>query len=59
MEYYIENTVTEKFPRWEVVLINHETKPFVYRPTEGFVPCWFHRKMQELFFGVKWRKVSK
>lgn len=22
------------------------------------VPCWFHRKMQELVFGFKWEKVK-
>lgn len=27
-----------------------------YSPIEGKEPNWFHRKMQELCFGVKWRK---
>ena len=25
-------------------------------PRKDFEPNWFHRKMQELFFGVKWVK---
>ena len=25
-------------------------------PTKGNEPNWFHRKMQELCFGFKWRK---
>ena len=27
-------------------------------PREGEEPKWIHRKMQELFFGIKWRKRS-
>ena len=27
-----------------------------YTPTKGNEPNWFHRKMQELCFGFKWRK---
>jgi hypothetical protein len=27
-------------------------------PREGQEPKWIHRKMQELFFGIKWRKKS-
>ncbi len=26
-----------------------------YTPEEGKEPNWFHRKMQELCFGVKWK----
>lgn len=25
-------------------------------PREGYEPNWFHRKMQEICFGIKWRK---
>lgn len=25
-------------------------------PKKGHVPNWFHRKMQELIFGVKWKR---
>ena len=25
---------------------------------EGREPNWFHRKMQELCFGVKWEKIN-
>ena len=28
----------------------------VFVPNLGNEPRWFHRKMQELFFGVKWVK---
>jgi hypothetical protein len=27
----------------------------VYRPQKDGEPNWFHRKMQELCFGVKWK----
>lgn len=27
-----------------------------YTPEKNKEPNWFHRKMQELAFGVKWRK---
>jgi hypothetical protein len=30
----------------------------VWTPREGQEPNWFHRKMQELCFGVKWKKVK-
>ena len=29
----------------------------VWRPAKGTEPNWFHRMMQELCFGIKWRKV--
>jgi len=29
-----------------------------YNPGEGGEPNWFHRKMQELIFGFKWRKKN-
>ena len=28
-------------------------------PTKGNEPNWFHREMQELCFGFKWRKKVK
>lgn len=27
-----------------------------WNPREGHEPNWFHRKMQEFCFGIKWRK---
>ena len=30
----------------------------VLTPSEGHEPNWFHRKMQELCFGFKWRKIK-
>ena len=29
-----------------------------WTPREGYEPNWFHRKMQEICFGIKWRKKS-
>ena len=28
----------------------------VFIPSKGHEPNWFHRKMQELCFGIQWRK---
>jgi hypothetical protein len=28
----------------------------IYTPDKGKEPNWFHRKMQELILGFKWRK---
>jgi hypothetical protein len=36
---------------WEMRVCN-----VTYVPPQGEEPCWFHRKMQELCFGFKWRK---
>lgn len=46
---------------WKVWLMgDHKQKgPYgaiVYHPNKGQEPNWFHRKMQELCFGVQWRK---
>lgn len=30
----------------------------VFTPAEGSEPNWFHRKMQELCFGFKWKKLK-
>lgn len=37
-----------------------KSKPgaIVYQPIKGHEPNWFHRKMQELCFGIQWRKVK-
>lgn len=29
-----------------------------YNPPKGKEPNWFHRKMQELILGFKWRKKN-
>lgn len=29
---------------------------WTYCPEKKNLPNWFHRKMQEIFFGMKWRK---
>ena len=36
---------------WQCALFGQD---IVLIPFEGNEPCWFHRKMQELCFGVKW-----
>ena len=40
---------------WQCTLIGGPNGA-VYNPSEGNEPNWFHRKMQELCFGFKWRK---
>jgi hypothetical protein len=41
-----------EYSEWEVVICNWH-----YRIIKGHVPNRFHRKMQELCFGVKWIKI--
>lgn len=43
---------------WECVVISNGQWSTTFRPVKGSEPNWFHRKMQELCFGVKWRKVK-
>lgn len=43
---------------WECVVINNGQWSTTFRPVKGSEPNWFHRKMQELCFGIKWRKVK-
>jgi hypothetical protein len=52
------NTINIPKPsNWECRLIDGPMG-VTYVPTEGSVPNWFHRKMQQLCFGFKWRKRS-
>lgn len=56
---YLQNTMNVsgiKPPkyRWRIRL-THNT---YWQVEEGKEPNWFHRKMQELCFGVKWEKVN-
>jgi hypothetical protein len=44
-----------KVSKWQCTLIGGPNGA-VYNPSEGNEPNWFHRKMQELCFGFKWRK---
>ena len=45
---------------WQCYLFGDADRPgpgsVVLVPFEGNEPNWFHRKMQELCFGFKWRK---
>ena len=47
---------------WHCYLFGDADRPgpgsVVLVPVEGNEPNWFHRKMQELCFGFKWRKVK-
>lgn len=61
-DYYISSTVT--FPsvrddsKWTCYLSGRPGDSFctVFTPRKGQEPNWFHRKMQELIFGLKWVK---
>lgn len=44
---------TPKYSDWQIELV----KGTRWIVVEGGVRCWFHRKMQELCFGIKWTKV--
>lgn len=44
---------------WKCYLTGYPESPFgslVLTPTKGNEPNWFHRNMQELILGFKWRK---
>lgn len=53
-------TTTIKMPEYSDWRCELFGGPFgiVWAPVKGNEPNWFHRKMQELCFGVKWRKVK-
>lgn len=53
MEDYFELSEPNRFSSWECEFLGT-----VYRPAVGKVPCWFHRKLQTLLLGVKWRKIG-
>lgn len=40
---------------WECHLLGDEGG-IVYYPVKNSEPCWFHRWMQRLAFGVVWKK---
>lgn len=40
---------------WRCQIMEH----VLWTPPNGKAPNWFHRKMQELFFGVKWFNENK
>lgn len=43
-----------EYSEWVLYLNPHVT----YHIRKGTEPRWFHRKMQELCFGIKWRKYN-
>lgn len=55
--YLRQTPITDSLPKssgWEL-LIGGEHGIRI-DPGEGKLPCWFHRKMQELLLGFQWRK---
>ena len=47
---------------WVCYLSGDPSNPMgsvTYRPPKDREPKWFNRKMQELFFGIKWYKHGK
>lgn len=42
---------------WKVVIGANESHGITIGYTDEQVPCWFHRKMQELVLGFKWSKL--
>lgn len=55
--YFIAVSSMPKASKWRCTFIGGPNGP-VYNPSEGNEPNWFHRKMQELCFGFKWRKTK-
>lgn len=53
--YFTAVSSMPKASKWQCTLIGGPNGA-VYNPSEGNEPNWFHRKMQELCFGFKWRK---
>lgn len=41
----------------ECIVFSKSPGTMAIRVEKGCTPNWFHRKMQELIFGVKWRTV--
>jgi len=56
-EYFITLSSMSKPSDWQCTLIGGPNGA-VYNPSEGNEPNWFHRKMQELILGFKWKKVK-
>jgi hypothetical protein len=67
-KYTVDTSIVSKYTikqtepsNWQCFLLG-DRKTFegsvVWRPVKGSEPNWFHRKMQELCFGFKWRKVK-
>ena len=44
-----------KSAKWKAKLTPDGFVTFV--PREGGVPCWFHRQMQRLCFGIVWERT--
>lgn len=44
-----------KYSDWQIELVTGT----YWQVVEGGEKCWFHRKMQELFLGIKWTKVKR
>lgn len=42
--------------KMECIVFPKSPKTMVIQVEKGCTPNWFHRKMQELTFGVKWKE---
>jgi hypothetical protein len=60
--YSISVSSMPKASKWHCYLFGDADRPgpgsVVLVPVEGNEPNWFHRKMQELCFGIQWRKKN-
>ena len=57
----IEIAIPPEKSDWVCYIWGDPSQPgsaFTLSPNKGFEPNRFHRKMQELVFGVKWRKIN-
>lgn len=50
---YVEVQGRQELSKWYCEIYPKSPGCMIIRPKNG-EPCWFHRKMQELVFGVKW-----
>lgn len=48
-----------KLGDWQLHVFPKTPELMKFIPKENGAPNWFHRKMQEIFFGVKWVKREK
>lgn len=55
-EHSVQYRPPEK-PGWRCDVFKDDYS-MIIRLKKGLEPNWFHRKMQELIFGVKWEKTN-
>lgn len=47
----------EEYDELECIVFPKSESTMIIRVEKGGTPNWFHRKMQELVFGIQWRKT--